>query len=97
MLDYKTLIDARACTTRRLLHHYMMGLVLKWIETEVGGLANMEAATTQGKLLYDYWTVVFLQQSVNKPDRSIMNVTFTAQPELDKKFCAEAAAAGFVN
>ena len=79
---------------------YMMGLVLKWIETEVGGLANMEARNNaKAKLLYDYLDgSSFFSNPVNKPDRSIMNVTFTSpSPELDKKFCAEAAAAGFVN
>ncbi len=78
----------------------MMGLVLKWIETEVGGLANMEARNNaKAKLLYDYLDgSSFFSNPVNKPDRSIMNVTFTSpSPELDKKFCAEAAAAGFVN
>lgn len=47
MLDYKTLIDAESMyNTPPCYTIYMMGLVLKWIETEVGGLANMEAATT---------------------------------------------------
>ncbi len=67
---------------------------------EVGGLANMEARNNaKAKLLYDYLDgSSFFSNPVNKPDRSIMNVTFTSpSPELDKKFCAEAAAAGFVN
>ena len=35
---------------------------------------------------------------MRKSDRSIMNVTFTSpSPELDKKFCAEAAENGLVN
>ena len=101
MLDYKTLIDAESMyNTPPCYTIYMMGLVLKWIETEVGGLANMEARNNaKAKLLYDYLDgSSFFSNPVNKPDRSIMNVTFTSpSPELDKKFCAEAAAAGFVN
>ena len=61
---------------------------------------NMEARNNaKAKLLYDYLDgSSFFSNPVNKPDRSIMNVTFTSpSPELDKKFCAEAAAAGFVN
>ena len=101
MLDYKTLIDAESMyNTPPCYTIYMMGLVLKWIETEVGGLANMETRNNaKAKLLYDYLDgSSFFSNPVNKPDRSIMNVTFTSpSPELDKKFCAEAAAAGFVN
>ena len=57
----------------------------------------MEARNNaKAKLLYDYLDdSSFFSNPVNKPDRSIMNVTFTSpSPELDKKFCAEAAAAG---
>ena len=55
MLDYKTLIDAESMyNTPPCYTIYMMGLVLKWIETEVGGLANMEARNNaKAKLLYD--------------------------------------------
>ena len=66
MLDYKTLIDAESMyNTPPCYTIYMMGLVLKWIETEVGGLANMEARNNaKAKLLYDYLDgSVFLQQS----------------------------------
>ena len=77
-----------------------MGLVLKWIENEVGGLAAMEARNNaKAKLLYDFLDASeFFTNPVNPADRSIMNVTFTSpSPELDKKFCAAAAEAGFVN
>ncbi|MEG1381310.1 MAG: aminotransferase class V-fold PLP-dependent enzyme, partial [Ruthenibacterium sp.] len=75
-------------------------LVLKWIENDVGGLAKMETINNaKAALLYDYIDASgFYKNPVNPPDRSIMNVTFTSPNEaLDKKFCAEAAAAGFVN
>ncbi|MEG0167657.1 MAG: 3-phosphoserine/phosphohydroxythreonine transaminase, partial [Ruthenibacterium sp.] len=101
MLDYKTLIDAESMyNTPPCYTIYMMGLVLKWIENDVGGLAKMEAVNNaKAALLYDYIDASgFYKNPVNPPDRSIMNVTFTAPNEaLDKQFCAEAAAAGFVN
>jgi phosphoserine aminotransferase len=78
----------------------MMGLVLKWIENDVGGLANMERRNVEkAQLLYNFLDASdFFHNPVNKPDRSIMNVVFTSPtPELDKKFCAEAAEAGLVN
>lgn len=43
MLDYKTLLEADSMyNTPPCYTIYMMGLVLKWIETEVGGLVEME-------------------------------------------------------
>lgn len=101
MLDYKTLIENESMyNTPPCYTIYMMGLVLKWIENEVGGLAEMERRNNaKAKLLYDCIdTSGFYTNPVNKPDRSIMNVTFTTpNEELDKKFCTQATAAGFVN
>ncbi len=101
MLDYKTLIDAESMyNTPPCYTIYMMGLVLKWIENEVGGLAEMEKRNNaKAKMLYDFLDgSEFFTNPVNPADRSVMNVTFTSpSPELDKKFCAEAAEAGFVN
>lgn len=101
MLDYKTLIDAESMyNTPPCYTIYMMGLVLKWIENEVGGLAEMEKRNdAKAKLLYDFLDASeFFKNPVNPADRSVMNVTFTSpSPELDKKFCDEAAEAGFVN
>ena len=59
------------------------------------GKRNQEKAA----ILYDYLdsSRVFHNQVVKK-DRSVMNVTFvTGNPELDARFVAEAAQAGFVN
>ncbi len=101
MLDYKTLIDARSMyNTPPCYTIYMMGLVLKWIENEVGGLAEMEKRNNEkAKLLYDFIDgSPFFQNPVRREDRSIMNVTFTSPaPELDQKFCAQAAENGLVN
>ena len=50
-------------------------------------------------LLYDYLDASrFFKNPVEKPFRSMMNVTFTSpSPELDKAFCTEAAQNGLVN
>ena len=94
MLDYKTLIDARSMyNTPNCWSIYMMGLVLHWIENEVGGLAEMEKRNNaKAQLLYDYLDQSsFFHNPVNKADRSIMNVTFTSpSKEMDAKFCQEA-------
>ncbi|MDF2537663.1 MAG: phosphoserine aminotransferase [Herbinix sp.] len=78
---------------------YICGKVFKWIKN-MGGLEAMKAHNERkAKLLYD-----FLDQSnmfkgtVEKKDRSLMNVPFvTGDEELDAKFVKEAKAAGFVN
>lgn len=101
MLNYKTLIDADSMyNTPPCWCIYMTGLVLDWIENQVGSLAEMEKRNNaKAAVLYDYLdSQEFFKNPVEKEFRSIMNVTFTSPtPELDKKFCAEAAAAGFVN
>ncbi len=101
MLNYKTLIDADSMyNTPPCWCIYMTGLVLNWIEKDVGGLEAMEQRNNaKAKVLYGYLdSQEFFHNPVEKAFRSIMNVTFTSPtPELDKKFCAEAAAAGFVN
>ena len=79
---------------------YMTGLTLKYIEEEIGGLEEMEKRNNaKAKVLYDYLdSQEFFRNPVNKPDRSIMNVTFTSpNADTDKLFCAKAAEAGFVN
>lgn len=101
MLNYKTLIDENSMyNTPPTYTIYMMGLVLKWIENDIGGLAKMEERNNKkAALLYDYLdSQSFYNAPVDKSCRSIMNVTFTSpSEELDKKFCKEAEAAGFVN
>ncbi|MEG0762918.1 MAG: aminotransferase class V-fold PLP-dependent enzyme, partial [Oscillospiraceae bacterium] len=75
-------------------------LVLKWIENDIGGLANMEKLNNEkAAILYDYLdSQSFYKAPVRKCDRSIMNVTFTSpSAELDKKFCEMTTAEGLVN
>ena len=66
----------------------------------IGGLANMQKINeAKAKVLYDYLDgQEFFTNPVEHRYRSTMNVTFTSpNPDMDKKFCAEAAEAGFVN
>ena len=78
---------------------YICGKVFKWL-LELGGLEEMEKRNREkAAILYDFLdsSRVFHNQVVKK-DRSLMNVTFvTGNPELDARFVAEAAEAGFVN
>src|SRR5699024_1027170 len=79
---------------------YMTGLVVDYLQNTIGGLEKMHQINkAKAKVLYDYLdSQEFLHNPVEKEYRSLMNVTFTSpDPDMDKKFCAEAAAAGFVN
>ena len=78
----------------------MTGLVLDYLEHEVGGLEEMRRRNeTKAKVLYDYLdSQDFYRNPVQKEYRSLMNVTFTSpDADTDKAFCAAAAQAGFVN
>ena len=100
MLKWKTQADNDSLyNTPPCYGIYICGKVFKWIK-KMGGLEAMKAHNEKkAKILYD-----FLDQSklfkgtVEKKDRSLMNVPFvTGNEELDKKFVAEAKAAGFEN
>ena len=78
---------------------YICGKVFKWIK-KMGGLEGMKAHNEKkAKILYDFLDESkMFKGTVVKEDRSIMNVPFvTGDEELDKKFVAEAKAAGFEN
>lgn len=78
---------------------YMAKLVYEWL-ISIGGLEEMKRRNEEkSRMLYnfldsqDYYTA-----PVEKASRSMMNVTFvTGDAELDKKFAAEATAAGLKN
>ena len=101
MMNYTTLLNADSMyNTPPCWCIYMTGLVLKYLENDIGGLANMQKINeAKAKVLYDYLDgQEFFTNPVEHRYRSTMNVTFTSpNPDLDKKFCAEAAEAGFVN
>jgi phosphoserine aminotransferase len=74
---------------------YLMGLVLKWLQRDIGGLAKMHELNKQkAKMLYDVVDASngFYQGHAQPEDRSTMNVTFRLKsPELEKAFVSEAA------
>ncbi len=101
MMNYTTLLGADSMyNTPPCWCIYMTGLVMDYLEHEVGGLEEMKKINdAKAKVLYEYLdSQDFFKNPVEKPYRSRMNVTFTSPtPELDKKFCAEAAEEGLLN
>lgn len=100
MLRYKTHADAGSMyNTPPTYGIYICGKVFKWL-LQMGGLEEMQRRNVEkADILYGYLdsSKVFHNQVVKK-DRSIMNATFvTGDPDLDARFVAEAAQAGFVN
>lgn len=100
MLKWKTQADNDSLyNTPPCYGIYICGKVFKWIK-KMGGLEAMKKHNEKkAAILYD-----FLDQSklfkgtVEKKDRSLMNVPFvTGSEELDAKFVKEAKAAGFEN
>lgn len=78
---------------------YICGLVFQWL-LQQGGLSAMQAYNQKkAAILYDFLDASTLfRGTVEKKDRSLMNVPFvTGSAELDSRFVAEAAQAGFVN
>ena len=78
---------------------YICGLVFQWL-LEQGGLEAMgQRNREKAAVLYDFLDSSRLfRGTVEKKDRSLMNVSFiTGSDELDAQFVAEAAQAGLVN
>ncbi|MBE6705193.1 MAG: 3-phosphoserine/phosphohydroxythreonine transaminase, partial [Ruminococcaceae bacterium] len=100
MLNWKEMADNDSMyNTPPCYAIYMAGLVYKWV-LELGGLEKMkEINEKKAAILYDFLDSSKLFKAVaEKEYRSMMNVTFvTGDADLDKKFCKEAAEAGFVN
>ncbi|HNZ48508.1 MAG TPA: 3-phosphoserine/phosphohydroxythreonine transaminase [Candidatus Hydrogenedentes bacterium] len=99
LLDYKVLADNDSLyNTPSTFTIYMIGLVSRWLLQTVGGLDKMFALNQEkAALLYD---TIDKSQGYYKghavpENRSIMNVAFRlGSEELEKKFLAEATAAG---
>lgn len=72
---------------------YLMGLVLRWLKDDVGGLEKMHAFNQEkAKLLYDVidGSGGYFKGHAQPANRSLMNVTFRLPSEdLEKKFCKE--------
>ena len=99
-LDYKIHADnGSAYNTPNTFSIYVAGEVFKYIK-EIGGVAAMHKLDVEkADKLYNYIDNSSLYSCpVNKEDRSLMNVVFvTGNPDLDKKFVAEAKAANLHN
>lgn len=98
MLNYKTQSEKDSMyNTPPCWGIYMIGLVMDWIEKDMGGLAGMQKFNEEkAALLYNTLenTKHFVLPA-KVADRSIMNVTFrTTSEELDARFVKEAAAQG---
>ena len=100
MLKWKTQADNDSLyNTPPCYGIYICGLVFKWLK-RMGGLSAMkEHNERKAAVLYEFLDKSDLfKGTVVEKDRSLMNVPFvTGNEELDKKFVAEATAAGFVN
>lgn len=101
MMNYTTLLGKDSMyNTPPCWCIYMTGLVMDYLQNEVGGLEEMAKINhAKAKVLYDYLDGQdFYNNPVQPEYRSMMNVTFTSpNPDMDKKFCAAATEAGFVN
>jgi phosphoserine aminotransferase len=94
MLRYTTFAEKNSLyNTPPSFAIYTVGLVLKWIEETVGGLAKMEAANRAkaGRLYGLIDGSGFYRGTADPDSRSMMNVTFRLPSEdLEQKFVAEA-------
>jgi len=100
MLQYKIHADNGSMyNTPPAYGIYICGKVFKWLK-KMGGLEVMKARNEEkAAVLYDFLDRSKLfKGTVEKKDRSLMNVPFvTGDEALDAKFVKEATAAGFVN
>ena len=78
---------------------YIMKLVLEWIKEQGGVSAVQKVNEEKAKILYDFLdNSKMFRGTVEKEDRSLMNIPFvTDDEELNAKFIKEAKEAGFVN
>ena len=100
MLEWKTMAENDSMyNTPPCYTIYVAKLVYEWI-LSIGGLETMKKMNEEkAALLYDYLdSQDYYIAPVKKDSRSMMNVTFiTGDADLDKKFAAEASAAGLKN
>lgn len=100
MFDYKTMADNDSMyNTPPCWSIYMAKLVYEWV-LDLGGLCAMKKINEEkAAVLYDYLdSQSYYIAPVEKPYRSMMNVTFvTGDADLDKKFAKEAGECGFAN
>ncbi len=100
MFDYKIHADNGSMyNTPPTYAIYICMLVFEWLKN-LGGVEKMHEINVQkAKILYDYLdSSKLFRGTVEKKDRSLMNIPFvTDDEELNAKFIKEAKANGFVN
>ncbi|MBW2031552.1 MAG: 3-phosphoserine/phosphohydroxythreonine transaminase [Deltaproteobacteria bacterium] len=98
MLKYSTFSEKNSLyNTPSCFVIYVIGLVLKWLEEEIGGLEAMETINREkARILYDLIDGSgFYRGTAEKASRSLMNVTFRLPNEdLEDRFVGEAAKKG---
>ena len=99
-LDYRNHIQAHSTyNTPPVFAIYVVLLVTRWLLHDIGGLERMgEINRSKAQLLYRLLddSDGFYRGRTAPADRSLMNVTFRlADAETEKRFLAEAQAAGF--
>ncbi len=99
LLDYKLMAENDSLyNTPSSFSIYIIGLVMKWLLEEVGGLDKIAAINKdKAQLLYDVIdnSGGFYKGHAQKESRSLMNVTFRLPDEAaEKEFISQATAAG---
>ena len=95
MLDYKLAVENESLyNTPACFTIYVVGLVLKWLKDDIGGLDKMYAQNQKkAAILYDLIDSSngFYRGHAEKDCRSLMNVTWTLEtPELEAELLAGA-------
>ncbi|MDQ3803649.1 MAG: 3-phosphoserine/phosphohydroxythreonine transaminase [Acidobacteriota bacterium] len=97
MLDYRTHVENKSLyNTPNTWGIYILNLVCEWVKAQ-GGLAGMHRLNEEkaGKIYDAIDATDFYRGHAAREARSLMNVTFRLpSEELEKKFTAEATAAG---
>ena len=100
MLDYQVMAKSGSLhNTPPCFSVYMAGLVFEWLEA-LGGISEMEKLNRQkAALLYDFLdNSKLFRGTVEKPWRSVMNVTYVLpSDELTAEFVKFASSKGLVN
>jgi phosphoserine aminotransferase len=99
-MDYRSHIEMHSnYNTPPVFAIYVVLLITRWLLNEIGGLARMNLINqSKAKLLYNMLdnSDGFYRGRVDPQDRSLMNVSFNLPTsDIEKKFLAEALAAGF--
>ncbi|MGH8265567.1 MAG: 3-phosphoserine/phosphohydroxythreonine transaminase [Steroidobacterales bacterium] len=100
VFDYKAMADdGSMLNTPPTFGWYVAGLVFKWLKAHGGLEAMARGNRAKAELLYGYIDGSgYFRNPVARECRSWMNVPFTVpNPELEKKFCEEAHAAGLTH